>query len=80
VRARLVPEARGETVAVMLIDDDEEDSPALRLSLMEAHRGPARVPGLVIERDREGLRIAPPARQVAVLDGRAVMARNDLLC
>ena len=29
-------------------------SPALRLNLMETHRGPAQVPGLVIERDADG--------------------------
>jgi hypothetical protein len=34
-------------------------SPALRLNLMETHRGPARMPGLVIERGRLPTTLGP---------------------
>jgi hypothetical protein len=46
-------------------------SPALRLNLVETHRGPAQVPGRVIERDPERFRTRPRyvAGPVRSIDG-----------
>jgi hypothetical protein len=49
-------------------------SPALRLNLVETHRGPAQVPGRVIERDPERFRTRPRyvAGPLRSIDGRGL--------